>query len=201
MPHGPLTPEPDASVADWVVERLAAPWDSPITVSTLVPDEFDAVVRIEHVDREDEGELDRATAEALVDLLRPATTTPDDVVFAVWPGWGDLPAEMFPGAATIEVPHRECFLLRGPIGALLHPIDIMAFGDTCRPAIWWPMDRAWVVVTEIDFSWTFVGGPQRLTQQIVDDPRIRATPTSPDAEAVGRWGRRRSNRPAPPPGD
>lgn len=185
-PEGPLVPEPDASVADWIAEQLSVPAHDPLaalTVSTVVPGEFAAVVRIEHANPESEGEVDRATAAALVDVLRPHTTTPDDVVFAIWEGWGDLPASAYPGAAALALPDRNYFLLRGPIEALLHPIDIMAFADTCRAAIWWPSDRAWVGVTEIDFSWTFVAGSETLGEKLRNDEGLSATRVSPDDTA------------------
>lgn len=38
----------------------------------------------------EEGQLDTAVLAALTEHLGPATTTPDDLVAAVWDGWGDL---------------------------------------------------------------------------------------------------------------
>lgn len=38
----------------------------------------------------EEGQLDPVLLAALTEHLRPATTTPDDLVAAVWNGWGDL---------------------------------------------------------------------------------------------------------------
>lgn len=38
----------------------------------------------------EEGQLDQAVLATLAEHLRAATTTPDDLVAAVWDGWGDL---------------------------------------------------------------------------------------------------------------
>ncbi|MDQ3431404.1 MAG: hypothetical protein M3467_04130, partial [Actinomycetota bacterium] len=60
----------------------------------------------------------------LVELLQAATTTPDDVFFAVCTGWGDVPPQRFPGAALIDAPGREHFLLRGPLPGALVPVAV-----------------------------------------------------------------------------
>jgi hypothetical protein len=39
---------------------------------------------------------------------------------------------------------------------------------------WWPEDRAWCVATEIDFTWTYVGGTRECIQQVIDDPELEA---------------------------
>jgi len=38
----------------------------------------------------EEGQLDGSVLAALTEHLRPATTTPDDLIAAVWNGWGEL---------------------------------------------------------------------------------------------------------------
>lgn len=38
----------------------------------------------------------------------------------------------------------------------------------------WPADRAWTLVTEIDFDSTIIGGSQNLISEIVADPGIEA---------------------------
>jgi hypothetical protein len=128
------------------------------------------------------GELDAGVASAFVDLLTDATTTPDNVFVAVWDGWGDVPAQRFPGAAHLDTEGRGHFLLRGPLTGVLSSV---AASNIDRPAagLWWPADRAWFVATEIDFEWTFVAGTQTLMQSMLDDERLEVASTSFDAPA------------------
>jgi hypothetical protein len=44
------------------------------------------------------------------------------------------------------------------------------------PALWWPDDRAWMVVTEIDFGWTYVGGTEQTIQRVLTHPEFEAWP-------------------------
>ena len=125
------------------------------------------------------GELDAVTAAALVEVLGHATTTPDDVFAAVWVGWGDVPPQRFPGAAELNTQGRGHFLLRGPLTGVLDSVAV----DSDRPTagLWWPTDRAWFVVTEIDLEWTFVAGSIALVEQLQQDPRLEVIRTSFDA--------------------
>lgn len=132
----------------------------------------------------EEGEVDARTAEALIGVLRNATATPEDVTFAVWVGWGDIPPALFPGAAQVRQPIRDYFLLRGPIDGVLSPINTHRSDDTARAALWWPQDRSWVVATEIDFSWTFVAGSAELAKALLEREDLEVLLTSPDAPAV-----------------
>lgn len=128
------------------------------------------------------GELDVEVARALIDKLAGATATPDDVFVAVWDGWGDVPAQRFPGAAHLATPDRGHFLLRGPLTGVLSSV---AASSIDRPAtgLWWPADRAWFVATEIEFEWTFVAGARTLVKSLYADKRLEVAPTSFDAEA------------------
>jgi hypothetical protein len=125
------------------------------------------------------GELDAVTAAALVEVLGHATTTPDDVFVAVWVGWGDVPTQRFPGAAELKTQGRGHLLLRGPLTGVLDSVAV----DFDRPTagLWWPTDRAWFVVTEIDLEWTFVAGSTALVEQLQQDPRLEVIRTSFDA--------------------
>lgn len=58
-------------------------------------------------------------------------------------------------------------------------------GDACRfsvyPAIWWPSDRGWIVVTPSDGHSTLVGCDLKASQELLADPAIEAWPISRDA--------------------
>ncbi len=47
------------------------------------------------------------------------------------------------------------------------------------PALWWPQDRAWVVATEIDFGWTYVGASEQVVQRLLTHPGLEAWRAQP----------------------
>lgn len=135
----------------------------------------------------DSGSLPVHEATVLVEHLRVATTSQERCWFAVWEGWGTL------DHASVEVRLRlpnRAYLLAGA------PIDRAAASFLGRnvyhqsASLWWPDDRAWIVATEIDFAWTYVGGTADTIDGLVSDPRIEAMHVtahhcgSHDADAV-----------------
>lgn len=128
-----------------------------------------------------EGELDQETAEVLVESLRDATNSSDDVFVAVWQGWDGMP-ERFPGAARVPTLKRGHFLLRGPLHGVLRS-DAVSWARRPVPGLWWPADRAWFVATEIDFQWTFVAGSPELIETLIADERLEVARTRFDDAA------------------
>ncbi|HEU5287186.1 MAG TPA: hypothetical protein VFV20_02190 [Candidatus Limnocylindria bacterium] len=114
------------------------------------------------------GTLSAEIASALADVLRAHTTTPERCWFAVWEGWGGFD----PGTPRFDLPGRRYFLATGPIDAAASSV----LGDWTgqSPSMWWPDDRTWFVSTEIDFTYTYVGGTRQCIDAILDDPRIEA---------------------------
>ena len=128
------------------------------------------------------GGPDMATATALVEVLAAATTTPDEVFVAVWEGFGDVPVQRFPGAAHLDTYNRGHFLLRGPMTGVLTPVAVSGF-DRPAAGVWWPVDRAWFVATDIGFEWTFVASDHPLMERLAADPRLEVAPTTFSAAA------------------
>lgn len=130
----------------------------------------------------DEGHLPRWQAEVLVSLLRPMTVAPNSCYFAIWEGWGGLePERRWPGAATLKFPHRSYVLLQGAIEAAIESFGLPPFQQSA--SLWWPEDRAWIVATEIDYRWTYVGGSSACVAQILADPQLETQPTDPNERA------------------
>lgn len=130
-----------------------------------------------------EGQLDLHSATPLIGTLARATTTPDDVFFAVWNGWGDIPPTRFPGAAQLDTPARGHFLLRGPLEGALTSVSASSVGPDPVSGIWWPEDRAWLVHTEVDFDWTFIAGTKTLMQDLGRHRALEVMVTTHDAPA------------------
>jgi hypothetical protein len=113
----------------------------------------------------------REIDQVLVDILRKETTTPDVCWFCVWEGGGGLDDQGV--AARVRLPNRDYLLARGRIDKAAASL---ATGATGLPNIWWPDDRAWIVVSEIDFAWSYVGGSKELVNEVLSDDRLEALP-------------------------
>jgi hypothetical protein len=121
------------------------------------------------------GSLPLEIAAALAAILPSHTTTPESCWFGVWEGFGDL-RRPETGGAIFSVPERNLFLLHGRVSDVMKTLSIVDWSYR-SPNLWWPDDRAWCVSTEIDFNWTYVGGPAACIQQILNDPQLEALPT------------------------
>ena len=69
-----------------------------------------------------------------------------------------------------------------------HPSMAPIYRRRC-PQWWWPEDRRWFVATEIDYPWTYVGGPAGLIHEIVEDTGLEgvevARPTAGEWRSAG----------------
>lgn len=125
------------------------------------------------------GSLPSEVAEPLARVLARHTTTPERCWFAVWHGFGALPAEVR-SAPTFTLPSREYHLLAGPLGAITESGRSFHFGS--RP---------------------IYGGP--TTAPGASPPRsisIRPTSVAATTAATTCWGEpsSRSTRSIPRPG-
>ncbi len=82
------------------------------------------------------------------------------------------------------MPHgREQFLFRGHVRAAcsLEPMP----GDYVSPSAWWPDDRAWMVVTEVDGFTTYVGGTRDAIDAILTSSDLESIEVPHDVRLVG----------------
>jgi hypothetical protein len=70
----------------------------------------------------------------------------------------------------VEVPNSRYLLYGGDITRGAVSTD----GGAQSPNLWWPDDRAWIVATEVDYCWTYLGGSQALVDELVADTRVEA---------------------------
>src|SRR4051812_28603771 len=117
-----------------------------------------------------EGHLVTAAAERLAGLLAGFTTTPDACWFAVWTGDP-------PDATTTVLAGRPHRLVRGSLG--LAAANFAAEPAEQGPNLWWPADRAWCVVTDIDLMSTYVGGSEVAVAAVLSGDGLEAWPARP----------------------
>jgi hypothetical protein len=190
-PLGALQPASDGSAADWVFEALYAFKRS--AVGSVIPSGFDAYACLLHSGRSDDDQMrGRPRLEeirSLADALRSATSTPETCWFCIWIGWGWLhvsagsiahlggeppdwrdplvEVERFAASASVVGnPYREYHLFSGPVDAVVDSA-LPSFSHDV-PSLWWPDDRAWIVATEVDLSWTYVGATEPATERVLD---------------------------------
>ncbi|NLU69342.1 hypothetical protein [Streptomyces sp. HNM0574] len=163
----------------------------------------------------EEGSLPRTLARRLARVLGAHTTTPESCWFAVWDGHGILAVDEG-DTAKFTVPHRDMFLLAGPLDAvhsrtlegtptaadaargsfafyttgddgdepsstLPDPAQLLAAHEPFwqSPNLWWPEDRAWSVATDIDFTWTYVGGTRACVDAVLAAEGLEAYEAEP----------------------
>jgi hypothetical protein len=71
----------------------------------------------------------------------------------------------------VEAYARHYFLFRGRLDAAC---TFEPSGWYTSPNLWWPDDRAWIVVTEIDGFSTYVGGSRAMLQDVLASPDMEA---------------------------
>ena len=132
-----------------------------------------------------EGHLPEREAGVLVEVLERWSSSSDDCWFGVWEGYGALdPDRRWPGAARLHLPSRDYVLLRGPVRAASRSFEPSPIHQSAN--LWWPQDRSWFVATEIDYAWTYVGGPAGCIQELLDDQRLETIAVRSEDRAVGR---------------
>lgn len=112
------------------------------------------------------------------------------------PTWqpGILPDDVSNGP-RLELPHRSHVLFRGGVAELADPDWVLHVPwrdraaeehgfppDAHAPSLVWPDDRAWVLVSEVDFDSTIVGGTPELIHALTHDPRLEALAIPADAD-------------------
>ncbi len=142
------------------------------------------------------GSLPFGLLRSLVGLLQRWTDEKEGCWFAMWDGngtwWkgahaGDLFDDerdmVLRATPRVHAQHRDYFLLRGALGAVV-PLFDAAGGQT--PALWWPENRSWLVSTEVDSFSSYLGGSGGLISELLRSKDIEAVPSR--LEAPLDWG-------------
>ena len=151
----------------------------------------------------EQGSAPWAVLGPLAQHLMGATAHPEDVWLCLWEGWGWLhgspsvnrfgSSELVPPALghqvlaspRVQLPWRNYLLFQGPLSKLSRwgrfpmPSQYREWFEPQSPSLIWPQEMTWCVATEVDFESTFVGGPQALISQLLEDPRLEAWPVEP----------------------
>jgi hypothetical protein len=116
-----------------------------------------------------EGHLLAPVAARLAAVLTGHTADPDDCWFGAWTDDVD--------DAVLHFGRRAFRLVRGPIA-----LAAANFADEPAeqgPSLWFPADRAWCVVTDIDLMSTYVGGSAAAVAAVLAEDGLEAWPAEP----------------------
>jgi hypothetical protein len=133
-----------------------------------------------------DGWLIEKEVRSLARLLERYTSTPDQCWFCLWVGPGYWDASMG-RAAQVRAEHREYFLFRGELrhAGSFPPIE----GEYQSPNLWWPEDRAWCVVTEVDGYSTYLAGSRGCIDAACASRDVEAIEVSIEDRLPREWGR------------
>lgn len=119
------------------------------------------------------GTLPPDLAAILVTILRQFTSKPESCWFAVWEGHGFGYHPWMQAAPCVDINGQPYRLFTGPI-----EVATASFNNGPRlpqsANLWWPDDRAWLVVTHIDLYSTYVGGSEAAIEAIINESRLEA---------------------------
>jgi hypothetical protein len=190
----------DVGAADWVIHRLRGATG---TLGSLMPADFNGYVCIPHPGDADvprvEGTLPPELAGTLASIAAQFTGTAQRCWFGLWHGYGWLYASRaagrrpassgtLPSLADVEgVPrvklaNREFLLYKAPIDAAT---TLTGYPTHQTPNLWWPDDRAWYIMTDIDLTSTYVGGALPFLERMLAEPRLAARPASLEDPLIG----------------
>ena len=116
-----------------------------------------------------EGHLPAPVAARLAAVLAPHTADPRDCWFGAWTDDAD--------DACLHLGPRAFRLVRGPVA-----LAAANFADEPAeqgPSLWFPADRAWCVVTDIDLMSTYVGGSAAAVHAVLNADGLEAWPAEP----------------------
>ncbi len=164
-----------------LAKRSGRTLDQGTTWSLLLLDQDE--VAIENWDLEASepapGRLSIHDAKRLIAVLAAYTSTPNDVYYLVWTGWPQPNLSEMSNAPRLQIVDREMVLLHGSIsdavtdfGDHASPFFGLNWRTRVSPTMWWPSDRAWAVVSDIDSQWTVVCGSAQCLASLAAEPEL-----------------------------
>ncbi len=120
-----------------------------------------------------EGNLSPDIAAILATILRQFTSTPEVCWFAVWEGHGFDNKPWMQAAPLTNINGLGCRLFTGPIEVATESFYDFP-GLPYSANMWWPDDRAWLVMSHIDLPSTYIGGSEDATEAILGESRLEA---------------------------
>ena len=129
-------------------------------------------------DAPSEGHLPVAVAARLVAVLRGHTTTPEDCRFGRWNGFGFDAAALRAAPSLLLRGGQDVVVVRGTVDDAVRNLAPEPHEQSAN--LWWPVDRAWCVVTDIDLRSTYVAGRAECIAGLSAAPGLEVLPAAPE---------------------
>ena len=134
------------------------------------------------------GHLPAPVADRLVEVLARHTKVPEDCWFGVETGGAVLTDH-----PTLEIDGRAYWLVYGPISLAATNMAAEPFEQSAN--LWWPADRAWLVVTDAELVTTYVAGSAACIADVLALDTLETAPAERKHRVT--WDADRVN-PTPP---
>ena len=133
-----------------------------LAITSAIPPRFDAYATIADMEDFTSPEELAASQERVVDVLRRHGST------EWWLGYLDTGSDdvVFPGARKMKLYAGWPYVI-----VKAGPDQALTWRETL-PDLAFPVDRTWCLSTLWDDSWTCLGGPDGLINQLASDPHI-----------------------------
>jgi hypothetical protein len=129
-----------------------------------------------------EGHLPVALAARLAAVLARHTATAE-CLFGRWDGFGfDLRDPGTPPRLLLRG-ERDVVLVRGTVADAVRNLAPEPYEQSAN--LWWPADRAWCVVTDVDLRSTYVGGSDACIAELIATPGVEAFSAAPGDRLTG----------------
>ena len=129
-------------------------------------------------DAPSEGHLPVAVATRLAAVLARHTAVPDECLFGYWTGFGHDDAAVRGLPQLLLRRGQDVVLLRGTVADAARNFAPEPHEQSAN--LWWPADRAWCVVTDIDLMSTYVGGSAACIAELLTTAGLEAVPSTAD---------------------
>ena len=129
-------------------------------------------------DAPSEGHLPVAVAARLAAVLRRHTSTPEGCRFGRWTGFGFDAATLRGVPSLLLRGGHDVVVVRGTVDDAVRNLAPEPHEQSAN--LWWPADRAWCVVTDIDLRSTYVGGSADCIAELRAAPGLEVLPAAPE---------------------
>jgi hypothetical protein len=129
-------------------------------------------------DAPSEGHLPVLAAGRLAAVLGRHTGTPEDCRLGRWAGFGFDATALAPLPQLLLRGGQDMVVVRGAVADAVR--NLAPEPNEQSANLWWPADRVWCVVTDIDLTSTYVGGSSACIAELLATPGLEVAPAAPD---------------------